>query len=84
MTITSGANPLTAPPSEYKLKITEKVNNQLIACDLTVRPTMIFEKIAKMYCKHRKYNESDYVFMYGGRVLDGKKPISEVRKCHQI
>lgn len=60
---------------KFKLKIQEKVEGQIISCDIEANSTMLLEKVTAMYCKHRKYNVADYVFAYNGAILDVKKSL---------
>jgi len=60
---------------KFKLKIQEKVEGQVISCDIEATSTMLLEKVTTMYCKHRKYNAADYVFAYNGTILDVKKSL---------
>jgi hypothetical protein len=60
---------------EIKLRIQEKVNNQVVGCDITAKSGMKFEKIQTMYCAHRKYDVKDYVFASYGVLMEPSKTL---------
>jgi len=47
---------------EVKLRIQEKVGEQLLTCDISCKSNKKFGVISKMYCQHRNYNPEDFVF----------------------
>jgi hypothetical protein len=63
---------------DVKLRIQEKVNNQVIGCDITAKSAMKFEKIATMYCTHRKYKKTDYVFASYGVLMEPTKTLNQL------
>jgi hypothetical protein len=63
---------------EIKLRIQEKVNNQVVGCDITAKSGMKFEKIQTMYCAHRKYNVKDYVFASYGVLMEPSKSLNQL------
>lgn len=67
-----------APKAEVfkiKIKLQEKVGDQVLGADVEATNVMLLEKITLGYCKHRKYNPLDYVFAYGGVILDPAKAV---------
>lgn len=63
---------------DIKLRIQEKVNQQVIGCDITAKSGMKFEKIQVMYCNHRKYNPKDYVFASYGVLMEPTKTLNQL------
>jgi len=63
---------------DVKLRIQEKVNQQVIGCDITAKSGMKFEKIQAMYCNHRKYNPKDYVFASYGVLMEPTKTLNQL------
>ncbi|EFC39094.1 predicted protein [Naegleria gruberi] len=47
---------------EVKLRIQEKVGDQVLTCDISCKNNKKFGVISKMYCQHRNYNAEDFVF----------------------
>ncbi|KAL9657593.1 hypothetical protein ABK040_012673 [Willaertia magna] len=55
---------------EIKLKIQEKIGDQLLTCDIVCKSNKKFGVIATMYCKHRNYQPiEDYLFANEKNVL---------------
>jgi hypothetical protein len=63
---------------DVKLRIQEKVNNQVIGCDITAKSAMKFEKIATMYCAHRKYPITKVVFASYGVLMEPTKTLNQL------
>ncbi|KAG2374933.1 hypothetical protein C9374_010307 [Naegleria lovaniensis] len=47
---------------DVKLRIQEKVGDQVLTCDISCKNNKKFGVISKMYCQHRNYNPDDFVF----------------------
>ncbi|KAL0476607.1 hypothetical protein AKO1_002846 [Acrasis kona] len=58
------------PVVDVKLRIEEKVSNQVIGCDITVKASTRFEKIKTMYCNHRGYQPDMYMFAKQGVIIE--------------
>jgi hypothetical protein len=71
---------VVAKPMEIikvKVKLQEKVDNQMLGAEMDATGTMQLEKITLGYCKHRKYNPLDYLFAYNGVILNPQKTLGE-------
>jgi hypothetical protein len=57
-------------PTDIKLRIEEKINLQVLGCDITASPNTKFDRIRTMYCKHRQYKKEEYMFAVDGVLIE--------------
>lgn len=68
----------TTSAVDVKLHIEEKVNSQIIGCDITAKSTMKFERIKAMYCQHRSYKQEEYMFAIDGVLIESSQTLMQL------
>jgi hypothetical protein len=61
-----------------RLRIEEKVNQQIIGCDINAKTNMKFERIRVMYCQHRGYKPEDYMFAVDGVLIEPNQTLAQM------